>query len=113
MWKSLAVGALGVWLLAAPFIVPSTEANVYNNWLVGLIAANVALMMSPNRKWEMPIASAAGIWLFISGFVPSLLSGRSLVTNDVAIAAVLIIAALSAAVHLRQDYRSGRPVLLD
>src|SRR5262245_19036620 len=109
MWKSLAVGALGLWLLAAPFIIPSSDGNVYNNWLVGLIAANAALMMSPNRKWEMPIAAGAGIWLFMSGFVPSLLSGRSLVTNDLAIAAVLIIAALSAAVHLREDYRTGRP----
>ena len=113
MWKSLVVGAMGVWLLAAPFIVPSSLGNVYNNWLVGAIVTNVALLMPFNRKWEMPLAAGAGIWLFMSGFVPSLLRGRSLVANDVAIAAVLIIAALSAAIHLRQDYREGRPVLLD
>ena len=113
MWKSTIVGLVGVWLLAAPFVVPSSVDNVYNNWLMGAIVTNAALMMASNRKWERPVAAGAGIWLFMSGFVPSLLRGGSLVRNDVAIAAILILAALSARTHLREDYELGRPVLTD
>ena len=113
MWKSSLIGLAGLWLLAAPFIVPSSVENVYNNWLVGAIVTNVALMMSDNRKWERPVATAAGVWLFMSGFVPSVLRGGSLVRNDMVIAAVLIITALSARTHLREDYEMGRPVLTD
>jgi hypothetical protein len=113
MWKSSLIGLAGLWLLAAPFIVPSSVENVYNNWLVGAIVTNVALMMSDNRKWERPVATAAGVWLFMSGFVPSVLRGGPLVRNDMVIAAVLIITALSARTHLREDYEMGRPVLTD
>jgi hypothetical protein len=113
MWKSWTVGLVGAWLLIAPFVVPSGTNNVYNNWLLGAIATNAALMMSGNRKWERPVAAAAGIWLFMSGFVPSMLSGGSVVRNDLAIAAVLILAALSARTHLKEDYEMGRPVLTD
>jgi hypothetical protein len=103
MWKSSLIGLAGLWLLAAPFIVPSSVA----------IVTNVALMMSDTRKWERPVATAAGVWLFMSGFVPSVLRGGPLIRNDMVIAAVLIITALSARTHLREDYEMGRPALTD
>ena len=113
MWKSSLIGLAGVWLLAAPFVVLSSVENVYNYWLIGAIVTNTALMMSSNRKWERPVATAAGIWLFLSGFMPSLLRGGLLVRNDMVIGAVLVITALSARTHLREDYEMGRPVLTD
>ena len=113
MWKSSLIALSGLWLLAAPFVFPSSVENVYNNWLIGAIVTNTALMMSSNRKWERPVATAAGIWLFLSGFMPSLLTGGTLMRNDVAIAAVLIITGLSARTHLQEDYEMGRPVLTD
>ena len=113
MWKSSIVGLAGLWLLVAPFVVPSSVDNVYNNWLIGAIVTNTALMMSDNRKWERPAATGAGIWLFMSGFVPSMLRGGSLVGNDILIAAILILAAVSARTHLKEDYALGRPVLTD
>jgi hypothetical protein len=106
MWKPLTVGVLGLWLFAAPFIVPSASV-VYNNWLVGLIATNVAIAMSVRRRWERPVAAAAAIWLFVSGFVPSLLQGRALVINDLIVAAVLVVAAMAAGKHLLEDMRAG------
>ena len=103
MWKSATLGLLAVWLLAAPFVLPSATAHVYNNWLVGLIITNVALVMSNQRKWEMPIATAAGVWLFMSGFVPSVLSGRAAMENDILIAIALFVSAVSARTHLREE----------
>ena len=106
MWKPLAVGILGLWLFAAPFVVPTANI-VYNNWLVGFIAGVAAITMSVRRKWERPIAAAAAIWLFISGFVPSVHRGNALLLNDLIIAAVLVICGLEAAKHLLEDMRDG------
>ena len=51
------------------------------------------------------IDAGAGIWLFISGFVPSVLRGRGAIETDVAVALVLIVAAISAGIHLREEVR--------
>ena len=103
MWKPALIGLLGLWLIFAPFVLDSSTSNVYNNWLIGLIVTNVAIVMSSQRLWERPLATAAGVWLFICGFVPSLLSGQAVVTNDIAIAVVLIVAAIAAGIHLREE----------
>ena len=111
-WKSAVVGLAGVWLLAAAFIIPSQTAAVYNNWMVGAIATIAALAMSGNRRWERPIATGLAIWLFISGFVPSVLSGRPFFVNELAVGVLLVVAAISAHVHLRDDVRQGRPLAM-
>ena len=111
-WKSAVVGLAGVWLIAAAFIVPPGSSAVYNYWLVGAVATIAALMMSGNRRWERPLATGFAMWLFISGFVPSVLSGRALRLNELVVAVVLIVAAASAWVHLRDDVRHGRPLAM-
>ena len=103
MWKNALIGVLGIWLIFAPFVLASTTSNVYNHWLIGLIVTNLAIVMTGHRVWERPLATAAGVWLFICGFVPSLLSGRAVVTNDIIVAVVLIAAAIAAAIHLREE----------
>jgi len=111
LWKSEVVLLTGVWLIAAAFIVPPTSA-VYNNWLLGFVASIAAIMLSGNRKWERPVAAAAAIWLFISGFVPSVLQGRAWTRNELIIAAALVIAGVSAQIHLRDDLRNHRPLTM-
>ena len=111
-WKSAVVGLAGIWLIAAAFIVPAGKLAVYNNWAIGAVATIAALMMSGNRRWERPIATALTIWLFISGFVPSVLGGRPLFVNEMAVGVLLVLAAVSAYVHLRDDVRSGRPLAM-
>ena len=111
-WKSEIVGLLGVWLIAAAFIVPPGPPAVYNNWLVGLIAANAAIAFAGNRRWERPLAGAAAIWLFISGFVPSVLSGQAFRVNALAVGVVFVATAVSAYWHLRDDIRHARPLTM-
>ena len=105
MWKSAIIGLLAAWLLVAPFVLGSSTSNLYNDWLIGAIVTIAAICMSDRRLWERPIAAAAGIWLFISGFVPSVLRGRGVIETDLAIAVVLIVAAISAGIHLREEVR--------
>lgn len=112
LWKSELVGLLGLLVCASPFIVPTGPAIVYHNLVVGLVAGNVAVMMEGNRKWERPLASTAAIWLFISSFVPSVLSGSALVINQLVVGVALIVACVAANVHLRDDIRHARPLTM-
>jgi hypothetical protein len=111
-WKSEILGLLGLWLIVAAFIVPPGPSAVYNNWLVGLIATNAAIAMSGNQRWERPLAAGAAIWLFISGFVPSVLQGSAFTINELAVGAALTVAAVSAYFHLRDDVRHARPLTM-
>jgi hypothetical protein len=112
LWKSEIVGLAGIWLVATAFVLPAGTAVVYNNWLIGLIAANAAIALSGNRKWERPLAGGAAIWLFMSGFVPSVQAGQPLLINQLTVGIVLIGAALSAHLHLRDDIRHARPLTM-
>ena len=112
LWKSELVGIIGLWLCASAFVVPPGAAIFGHNFFVGLIASNTAIMMAGNRKWERPLASAAAIWLVMSSFVPSVLVGRSLLVNQIAVGVVLVVTAISAHVHLRDDIRHARPLTM-
>jgi len=112
LWKSEIVALMGVALIATGMLVAPGTDVVYANWLIGLVAANTAIAFAGNRKWERPLAGAAAIWLFMSGFVPSLLNGPWMRTHEIAIGVVLIVAALSAHLHLRDDIRHARPLTM-
>ena len=112
LWKASLVGLAGLWLIAAAFIVPPGPAAVYNYRVVGAVATIAGLMMSGNRQWERPLATGFAMWLFISGFVPSVWSGRALRMNDLIVAVALIVAAISAHWHLRDDVRHHRPLAM-
>ena len=109
-WKSEIVAFAGLCLIAAAFIAPSGTPVVYLNWALGLIAGNAAIAMSGNRRWERPLAAGAAIWLFISGFVPSMLQGRAFFINELGVGVALVLAATSAFFHLRDDVRHARPL---
>jgi hypothetical protein len=110
LWKSVLVGILGLLVCVSAFIVPPVPTIVYHNWFVGFVATITAIMMTGNRKWERPLATAAAVWLFISGFVPSVLEGTALLVNQISVGVVLIVAAISANIHLRDDIRHARPL---
>jgi hypothetical protein len=112
LWKSEIVALVGLGLIAAAFIVPGGKDTVYVNWFFGLIATNCAIVMSGNRRWEKPVAAGAAIWLFMSGFVQPLWAGQPRFMNEVAIGVVLIVSALAANVHLRDDVRHARPLTM-
>jgi len=112
LWKSEIAGLVGLALVGAAFVVPGGKDAVYLNWLMGFIATCCTIALSGNRRWERPLAAGAAIWLVISGFVPSVLSGRPLMINELAVGLVLVVAAISAHIHLRDDIRHGRPLAM-
>ena len=110
LWKSEIVALMGLALIATGLLAPRGTDIVYANWLIGLVGANTAIAFDGNRKWERPLAGAAAIWLFISGFVPSLLSGPWMRPHEIAIGVILLVSAASAHIHLRDDIRHARPL---
>jgi hypothetical protein len=103
MWNPLSLAVLGVWMLAAPFVIGYSSYNVFNDWVVGLLVVNFVLIMY--RHWERPLGTAAGIWLLASGFIPAMRASRTLVINDAALGVTLIIAAIACAIHERRETR--------
>lgn len=112
LWKSEVVALVGLALIAAAFVVPAGRETVYVYWLMGFVATNCAIALSGNRKWERPVASAAAIWLFMSGFVQSVWSGEPRLINLIAIGVALVVSALAANIHLRDDVRHARPLTM-
>lgn len=108
-WRPEVVALMGIVLIAAAFIVPPGPPAVYLHWAVGFIAGIASLTMSGNRRWERPVAAGAAIWLFISGFMPSMLQGRALWLNLVVVGTLFVLTAVSAFFHLRDDVRHARP----
>jgi hypothetical protein len=104
MWTVWVLGALGIWMAISPFVTGSGPGALWNNWIVGLAVTNVALLMSSDVRWERVVGTAAGIWLFVSGFIPRMLTGRASTMNSETLAIVLLVAAIGAGVHY---YRFG------
>jgi hypothetical protein len=112
LWKSEIVGVMALVLIAAAFFLPATVPAIYLNWFIGLPATLAAIGEEGNRIWERPLGVAAGFWLFVSGFMPSMLSGSALMINYLAIGGVLLLTAISAQIHLRDDIRHDRPIVM-
>ena len=111
-WKSEIVAVMGAALIAVGALAPPGTDVVYANWLIGAIAANTAIAFAGNRKWERPVAAGAAIWLFMSGFVPSLVSGPWMRAHEIGIGVILIVSAASAYRHLQDDIRHARPLTM-
>lgn len=112
LWKSEIVGVMALLLIAAAFFLPASVPAVYINWFIGLPATLAAIAEEGNRIWERPLGVAAGGWLFISGFVPSMLGGTNLMINYLAVGFILLLTAISAQWHLRDDIAHERPITM-
>ena len=91
------IGLIGIWLVIAPFVHMTAIGDAWNQWVFGVIVAILGFsMIGEDRRWQAPLAGIVGVWLFIAGFIPRLRLGDSLMTNDVIIGILLIIAGFAA-----------------
>ena len=112
LWKSVIVGSMAVIVIAAAFFLPASFPAIYINWFIGLPATLAAIAEEGNRIWERPLGVAAGFGLFVSGFMPSMLSGTNRMINDLAVGTILLITAIWAQWHLRDDIAHERQITM-
>ena len=112
LWKTYIVGAMALALIAAAFFLPANINAIYVNWFIGLPATLAAIAEEGQRIWERPLGVAAGFWLFVSGFMPSMVTGTNLMINYLAVGTILLITAIFAQKHLRDDIRHHRPITM-
>jgi len=86
----------GIWLIAAPFVRLGVSGNAWNDWIFGAIIAIAGYSMTPRRAWQGWLCGLGGSWLFIAGFLPSLLAGPGLWWNDILLGAGALIIGLTA-----------------
>jgi hypothetical protein len=99
MVNAWVIGLLGIWMVITPFATMSLYANTWNDWIVGVVAAILGFAMAGDKTWQGSISGVVGIWLFISGFIPVLRVGNGLLSNDLAMGVLLIIAGFAATRH--------------
>ncbi len=75
----------------------SKAAFMWDYIIIGLIVAIVGFwMISDNKKWQGWLGGLAGVWLFISAFIPSLLTGAGALWNSVIVGIIIAIAGFAA-----------------
>lgn len=93
-WVTLAIGGLGIWLVAAPFVLGAPMIDVWNDVIVGgalsLLAGHSRAYERERGKpsqWIAGVLTALGVWQF---FVPFLIGVTGLPRwNDVAVGVVV------------------------
>lgn len=106
MLNAWIVGILGLWTALTAFLGFGPLGFAWSNWIVGVICAISAFSMAGRRPAQGWIAGLVAIWLFISGFIPGLLTSPGYWWNDLLVGAAFIITGFSATG--RQRYRQGR-----
>lgn len=93
-WVTLALGGLGVWLMAAPFVLGAPAIDTWNDVIVGgalslLAGHNYASERERGKpdQWIAGVLFMFGAWLF---FAPFLLGVSGLLLwNDVVVAVLV------------------------
>jgi len=70
MWARIINTLLGVWLMAAPAVLGSTDAIRTNEWIVGPLAVSSAIIavaeVTRPVRW---VNTALGLWLVVAPWV--------------------------------------------
>ncbi|SFG95499.1 SPW repeat-containing protein [Halopelagius inordinatus] len=93
-WVAVALGGLGIWLMAAPFVLGAPMVDTWNDVIVGgalslLAGHNYASEREQGKpsQWIAGILILLGVWLF---FVPFLVGVSGLLLwNDVVVAVLV------------------------
>jgi len=95
-WQAWTNGILGIWLFIAAFLNFSTTGNLWDNLIVGVIAAIAGFTMIKEHSWQGWTAGILGVWLIISAFTPALQTHTGNMWNDSIVGILLMIAGFGA-----------------
>lgn len=96
MWQAWVNGILGAWVFIAAFLTLGSAGNLWNDLIVGVIAAVVGFLMIKPKPWQGWLTGLMGIWLIIAAFIPALRLGGGLLWNNVIVGVLLMIGGFGA-----------------
>ena len=96
MWQAWTNAILGMWLFVAAFLSFSPLGNLWDNLIVGVIAASVGFSMYKEKAWQGWLAIIMGIWLVIAAFIPILQAHTGNLWNDMLSGVLLMVAGFGA-----------------
>ncbi len=96
MWQGWVVGILGVWQFIVAFLKFTPTVNMWDNIIVGIIAAIAGFWMVKDKPWQGWISGIVSLWLIIAGFIPALTKGSGVLWNDIIVGIILAIAGFAA-----------------
>ncbi len=74
MWQAWVNGIIGVYIFVVAFFGYGTTGNLWNDIIVGIVAAAIGFSMIKEKPWQGWLGAIVGIWLIIAAFIPSLLT---------------------------------------
>ena len=96
MWQAWTNGILGVWLFIAAFLSFTPTGNLWDDLIVGVVAAVVGYLMKDEKSWQGWLSVILGVWLIIAAFISSLVTGAGNEWNLIISGVVLMIAGFGA-----------------
>lgn len=90
MWNTGLIVLLGIWMIIAPALLPTSGSEQWNSRIVGALA--ILLVVAPRaHRWEAYAAAAVGAWLFISSFLTEWQLGPAARPTDIVAGVLLIV----------------------
>lgn len=96
MWQAWTNGIIGIWLFIAAFLNFSATGNLWDDLIVGVIAAVAGFAMVKDKPWQGWLTGLVGIWLIIAAFIPDLVVGTGNTWNAVICGVLLMIGGFAA-----------------
>lgn len=93
--RSTLIGICGVWLIIAAAWRFAPSAELWSNLVVGTITAVGGVSIAKYYLRCGIVGQTLGMWMTAAAFIPALLSGEPLVTNNVIVGLLLILAGFS------------------
>jgi uncharacterized membrane protein HdeD (DUF308 family) len=85
------IGCLGLWMVLAPYIGLTPTDHAWNNWIVGVVIVAASLVEVQKRQsGATAVVLILGIWLVLSGFVPTLHQGTIRDANDLIVGVMML-----------------------
>src|SRR5579872_6366562 len=93
--KGAILGVLGLWLIAAGLIDFGVRANIWNDWIVGVIVGVVGFSLAYRAPGAGIVSGILGFWMIASGFINGVQTGSGARWDDIVIGAIIAIAGYS------------------
>jgi hypothetical protein len=95
----VAICIFALWLIAAALGPFSPARESWNNIVAGLIVACCGFLTSRHHPVPGIASGALGVWLVLAAFIPELLTGAALITNNTAVGLVLVLIGCDVLLH--------------